>query len=143
VFVVLALFLAVLWRKPWLFVAVVCADVVANLLSFGLRDWIGRRRPPLVYPEPKALVHVPHSGSFPSGHAAMAFACATVLAWWDPRLAVPAFVLAAAIAWSRVYVGVHWPLDVLGGAVLGVLVAIALLRLAAVLRRSRRARTTG
>jgi undecaprenyl-diphosphatase len=143
VFVVLALFLAILWRKPWLFVAVVCADVVANLLSFGLRDWIGRRRPPLVYPEPKALVHVPHSGSFPSGHAAMAFACATVLAWWDRRLAVPAFVLAAAIAWSRVYVGVHWPLDVLGGAVLGVLLAIALLRLAAVLRRSRRARPTG
>ncbi len=142
-FVVLAVFLAVLWRKPWLFVAVVCADVVANLLSFGLRDWIGRRRPTLVYPEPKALVHVPHSGSFPSGHAATAFACATVLAWWDRRLAVPAFVLAAAIAWSRVYVGVHWPLDVLGGAVLGVLVAIALLRLAAVLRRSRRARTIG
>jgi undecaprenyl-diphosphatase len=143
VFVVVALFLAVLWRKPWILVAVVCADIAADLLSYGLRDWIGRRRPPLVYPEPKPLVHAPHSAAFPSGHSATAFACATVLAWWDRRLAVPAFVLAAAIAWSRVYVGVHWPLDVVGGAVLGVLVATALLKLAAILRRSRPAQRTG
>jgi undecaprenyl-diphosphatase len=143
VFVVVALFLAVLWRKPWILVAVVCADIAADLLSYGLRDWIGRRRPPLVYPEPRPLVHVPHSAAFPSGHSATAFACATVLAWWDRRLAVPAFVLAAAIAWSRVYVGVHWPLDVVGGAVLGVLVATALLKLAAILRRSRPAQRTG
>ena len=140
-FVVVGLFLAVLWRKPWFFVVVVCVDAAAEALSYGLRDWIGRRRPPLVYPEPKPLVHVPHSGAFPSGHAATAFACATVLACWDRRLAVPAFVLAAAIAWSRVYVGVHWPLDVLGGAVLGVLVATALLRLLRALRRSRPAPT--
>jgi undecaprenyl-diphosphatase len=113
------------------------ADAAADLLSLGLRDWIGRRRPPLVYPEPKPLVHVPHSGSFPSGHASIAFACATVLAWRVPRLRAPAFVLAAAIAWSRVYDGVHWPLDVLGGAVFGVLVAIALLMLARGLPRSR------
>jgi undecaprenyl-diphosphatase len=129
VFVVVALFLAVLWRKPWLFVAVLCADAAVDLFSYGMRDWIGRRRPPLVYPEPKPLVHVPHSGSFPSGHAATAFACATVLAWWDRRLAVPAFVVAAVIAWSRVYVGVHWPLDVLGGAVLGLGIGYALVLL--------------
>jgi membrane-associated phospholipid phosphatase len=133
----------VVWRRPWIFVAVLCADVAADLLSYGTRDWIDRRRPPLVYPEPKPLVHVPHSGSFPSGHSANAFACATVLAWYDRRLAVPAFVLAAAIAWSRVYVGVHWPLDVLGGAVLGVLLATALLMLAAIPRRSRQEPKTG
>ncbi|HXZ57055.1 MAG TPA: phosphatase PAP2 family protein [Gaiellaceae bacterium] len=138
-----ALILAVLWRRPWLFVAVLAADAAADVISLGLRDWIDRRRPPLVYPEPRPLVGVPHSGSFPSGHAATAFACATVIAWTAPRLAVPAFVLAAAISWSRIYVGVHWPLDVLGGAVLGVLVATALLTLARALRRSRRARPAG
>jgi undecaprenyl-diphosphatase len=120
----------VLWRKPWLFVTVLSADAAADALSYGMRDWIGRRRPALVYPDPKPLVPVPHSGSFPSGHAAMAFACATVLACWDRRLAVPAFVLAAAIAWSRVYVGVHWPLDVLGGAILGVGIGYGLVLLA-------------
>jgi undecaprenyl-diphosphatase len=119
------------------------ADFGANGLSYGLREWIDRRRPPLVYPEPKPLVGVPHSGSFPSGHASVAFACATVIAWRVPRLGVPAFVLAAAIAWSRVYVGVHWPLDVLGGAVLGVLVATALLMLVRARPRSRPATRAG
>jgi membrane-associated phospholipid phosphatase len=140
---VAAAVLAILWRKPWLFAVVLAADLVGDALSYGLRDWIGRRRPPLVYPEPRPLVHTPHSGSFPSGHATIAFACATVIAWQVPRLAFPAFALAAAIAWSRVYVGVHWPLDVLGGAALGVLVATALLTLVEALRRSRREMRTG
>ena len=143
VFVLVGLLLAALWRRPWLAVVLVVADASSDALSYGLRQWIGHPRPPSVYAEPKPLVHVPHSGSFPSGHSATAFACATVLAYWSPRLRVPVFVLAAAIAWSRVYVGVHWPLDVLGGAALGIVVATALLMLLAVPRRSRRARRAG
>ena len=142
-FLVAAAVVALLWRRPWLLVLVLASDLVAELLSYGMRDWIGRRRPPLVYPQPKPLVHVPHSGSFPSGHATAAFACATVIAWRAPRLAFPAFVLAGAIAWSRVYVGVHWPLDVLGGAALGLLIATALLMLSAAPRRSPRATRAG
>ena len=135
--------LAVIWRRPWFFVALVTATLAADELSYLLRQWIGRDRPPLVYPNPKPLVSLPHSGAFPSGHATAAFAAATVIAWASRPLAVPAFLLAAAIALSRVYVGVHWPLDVLGGAVLGTLVAIALLRLAAARRRSLRSPPAG
>ncbi len=142
-FLVAGLVLAVLWRRPWLFVLVLGAAAIADAVSYGLRQWIGRERPPLVYPDPKPLVSVPSSGSFPSGHATIAFACATVIAWASPKLAVPAFLLAAAIAFSRVYAGVHWPLDVVGGAVLGVLLATALLRLGEALRRSRRATPPG
>jgi undecaprenyl-diphosphatase len=138
VFLVVGAVLALLWRRPWLLVLLLAADFAADGLSLALRQWIGRDRPPLVYPEPKPLVSVPHSGAFPSGHASTAFACATVLAWASPRLRVPAFVLAAAIAWSRVYVGVHWPLDVLGGAALGMLVSITLLKLSASRPRLRR-----
>jgi undecaprenyl-diphosphatase len=124
--------LAILWRRPWFFVALVTATLVADGLSYLLRQWIGRARPPLVYEDPRPLVGLPHSGAFPSGHAASAFAAATVIAWASRRLAVPAYLLAALVAWSRVYVGVHWPLDVIGGAALGTLVAIALLKLSAV-----------
>jgi undecaprenyl-diphosphatase len=135
--------LALVWRKPWLLAVLVTADLAADGLSLLLRAWIGRARPPSVYREPQPLVSVPHTAAFPSGHASTAFACATVIAWASRRLAAPAYVLAAAIAWSRVYVGVHWPLDVLGGALLGVLVSIALLKLLAVLQRSLPRRRAG
>jgi membrane-associated phospholipid phosphatase len=127
----------------WLFLQVALADLTAQLLSYGLRQWIGRERPPEVYPLPKPLVAVPHDGSFPSGHATVSFACATTLAFYAPRAAPAFFLLAAAIAWSRVYVGVHYPLDVLGGAALGVGIAIALRWLSANLPRSQQVRRAG
>jgi membrane-associated phospholipid phosphatase len=113
---------------------VLLADAAAFGASTALKAAVGERRPRGYDP----LVGLPHSSSFPSGHATMSFACATVLAVLEPR-AAPAFLaLAAAIAYSRLYLGVHWPLDVLAGAVLGSFVgtAIALLLLGAARRRS-------
>jgi undecaprenyl-diphosphatase len=117
--------------------------VVANLLAAGLKSAIGRERPNVAYPSPKPLVHGPHDPSFPSGHAATSFACATMLSFFVPRWAPAFFVLAAAIGWSRVYNGVHYPLDVLGGAALGVVVATALRWLVTGPLRSRLARRAG
>ena len=128
--------LAVLWRRPWLFLDVALADLAGQLISYGLKLGIGRERPNVAYADPKPLVHAPHDGSFPSGHATVSFACATVLSFYAPRAAPAFFLLAAAIAWSRVYVGVHYPLDVLGGAVLGVGIAIGLRWLTGARRRS-------
>ena len=134
VWLVLGLGLALLLRRPQLFLLLASADLVGQLSSYGLKEAVGRRRPHL-----DPLVGVPHSPSFPSGHAASSFACAAVLAWAEPRLAMPALVLAAAIAYSRVYLGVHYPLDVIGGAVLGLAVATALRLLLAARPRSPRA----
>lgn len=109
---------------------VLLADAAAQGVADALKSAVGSRRPHGYDP----LVAVPHSPSFPSGHATSSFACATVLCALAPRWS-PAFVLlAAAIAYSRLYVGVHWPLDVVAGAALGV--AIALLLLSTIRRRS-------
>jgi len=67
--------------------------------------------------------------SFPSGHAVTAFAAATSLFYIYRRWAVPLFLAASAVALSRICVGVHFPLDIAAGAVLGVLTAMGLLLL--------------
>jgi undecaprenyl-diphosphatase len=102
------------------------AIAVADWTSTAMKALVDRPRPPLRYPTPRTIVPLPHDSSFPSGHAATSFAAATMLSFAFPRLAPALFVLASAVAFSRVYVGVHYPLDVIGGAALGVLVATAL-----------------
>lgn len=124
------------WSRPWLWTRVGAAILVAESVSGALKEWADRERPPLSNPDPEPLVDLPATFSFPSGHATVSFACATVLSLAVPRLTLPLFALATLIAFSRVYVGVHYPFDVLVGAVLGVAIAIALRMLAAALRRS-------
>ena len=136
VWIAIAALVAALLRRPSVFVLTVGAVACADLLAFALKSAIDVNRPPVRYASPHALVHVPTDHSFPSGHSATSFAAALVLAHAVPRRAWLFYVLAAAIGFSRVYVGVHYPIDVLGGALLGLLVATALLRLARAPRRS-------
>jgi undecaprenyl-diphosphatase len=93
-----------------------------------LKEVVDRARPPLAEADLTALVSVPGSPSFPSGHAATAFAAATAVALLHPRLRLPAFGLAALVALSRVYLGVHFWLDIAAGAALGALIGLATVR---------------
>jgi undecaprenyl-diphosphatase len=132
VWLAIALVLTVIWRRPSIFVTVLLADLAADLLAELGKAIVQRHRPFEHQLGPASSTH-----SFPSGHTATSFACATVLSALAPRWRVPFFVLAALIGFSRVYNAMHYPTDVLAGAVLGVLTALLLL--AAGRRRSRRA----
>jgi undecaprenyl-diphosphatase len=129
---------AFVWRRPFIVAWVAITILLGDLSAHFLRQAVDRPRPWRRYALPHTLVPAPKDPSFPSGHTTIAFACATVLTFLQPRLGVPLFLLAAAIGFSRIYVGVHYPLDVLGGAVLGVAVGsavIALRQLAGARRR--------
>lgn len=104
---------ALLVATTWL------ATLAADAASFGVKDVTHRTRPFVAYHEIHPL-SVVHSSSFPAGHAATAFAGATLLSYVAPRAAPIFALLAVAVGVSRVYVGVHYPTDVLGGAALGV-----------------------
>lgn len=90
-----------------------------------LKNIICRPRPFVSFPEFTTLLISPPSGwSCPSGHSCSSFAAATTLFIHNKKLGVPALILAALIAFSRVFLFVHWPSDVLFGSALGVVSAI-------------------
>ena len=124
--VVLALAFGAVYRRWGTLWLTLIAVALADWTAMGIKALVDRERPSMEYADPKTLVPLPHDASFPSGHASTSFAAATMLSFAFPRLAPALFVLAAAVAFSRVYVGVHYPLDVIGGAALGILLATAL-----------------
>src|SRR6476661_7253095 len=122
VWVVLGVALALLdpeRRQSWL----ICAALgpVAIGLNYGIKLLVRRPRPVLEGLPP--LGGAPSSLSFPSAHATSSFACATAMTRIAPEAAV-LFVLAAAIAACRPYLGMHYPSDVLAGIVLGVVLGL-------------------
>jgi undecaprenyl-diphosphatase len=120
-------------RVPLAFLAALTATLSASLVVSPLKELFDRARPPEADPGLGALVPIPENASFPSGHAATAFAAATAIAILSPRMRPWALALAAAVALSRVYLRVHFPLDVVAGALvgagLGALCALVALRL--------------
>ena len=100
----------------------IAASNVVNLgATLALKLAFNRQRPAVAYP---AIIYdkVEESGpSFPSGHTSAAFATATSLSLVFPKWYViaPSFVYAGAVGYSRLYLGVHYPSDVLAGALLG------------------------
>src|SRR5882672_11141930 len=116
VWVGIALGLGLLRRRRW-------AGVHQAMLSIGLavlladaiaKPFISRHRPYVDFPDVVLLAGPRPSGSFPSSHAAGAFAGAYALSRVYPEFAGVLWLLASLVAVSRVYVGVHFPLDVIG-----------------------------
>ncbi len=100
-----------------------------------LKPLVGRIRPFAFRPDLSLLVPPPGDASFPSGHTAAAFAVVFALKTVGSPLWRPVLALSAATAFSRLYLYVHWPTDILGGILLGAAVGWAGAKLAEVLLR--------
>jgi undecaprenyl-diphosphatase len=104
-------------------VGVVVADAIStHLFKYAL----SRTRPCIGLADVRLLVGCTNSPSFPSNHAVNASVLATLAVLHMPRLWLPPIALALLVGYSRVYVGVHYPLDVLAGSLLGITVALVL-----------------
>ena len=116
----------------WLFVSVVLwignrrresvllafGIVIGGLIFLPIKFAFSRARPSLVVPGANAL-DIEGGGSFPSGHSKNAFTAYVVLGSKWKRLRLPLGILACLVAVSRIYVGVHWPFDVIVGSIVG------------------------
>ena len=108
-------------------ISLFCSILINNLL---LKNLLGRVRPYEVVEGLQHLIPAPVDYSFPSGHAGSSFAVAVILLIYLPkRYGIPAIILAGLIACSRLYLGVHYVLDVLSGSVIGAGIALAIWRL--------------
>lgn len=110
-------------------VMILSMGITLLLGEFFLKNLFGRVRPCNLVDDIDMLVSCPQSFSFPSGHTSSSFASATTIFKWNKKYGVIALVLAFLIAFSRLYNYVHFPTDVLAGALLGILTSLLLYHL--------------
>lgn len=102
---------------------------LSHIISQILKPIIGRPRPFIMNPDVPLLIHTPGGYSCPSGHSSSSFAAATVIWLFNSRYGSAALMLAILIAFSRIFLFVHYPSDTIVGSLLGVLCAFVVLYL--------------
>ncbi|MBI5328378.1 MAG: phosphatase PAP2 family protein [Deltaproteobacteria bacterium] len=100
-------------------VIVIFVVLASDFTTDILKDFIQRGRPCNALSDIRILVGCTKSFSFPSGHATNAFAVAVYLSYNYRKYSPLLFLMAVLIAYSRIYVGVHYPLDIAGGVLVG------------------------
>ncbi|HHU73652.1 MAG TPA: phosphatase PAP2 family protein [Clostridiales bacterium] len=120
IFIAFLLLLTRKYQKSGL--ALICTICLSLILGDHIiKPLIMRPRPCHAYPWVPLLISCPITPSFPSGHSMVAAASATVLIYYHRLTAIGAIIIALAIAFSRIYLFVHYPSDALGGILLGIL----------------------
>ena len=121
-----------LWKKNRLMVASVGISIVLSRLVITeiLKILLHRARPYMVLETVnKLIVENKDFQTFPSGHAAIFFALAMAVYFFNKKLGIIFFVSAILISVARIFVGVHWPSDILAGVVVGIISAIIINKL--------------
>jgi undecaprenyl-diphosphatase len=102
--------------------ALILCYVIGNL---SLKNLVGRTRPFDVIPLLGGLLITPPTDfSFPSGHTMCSFAASTVIFYMNKKIGIFALILSSFIGFSRLYLYVHYPSDVFGGMIIGILIGI-------------------
>lgn len=120
---ILILFLVFNYKKYWkmVFEALMAAFITRFVVAETIRLIWFRARPFVALNFIPLINQSPTEASFPSGHSTFYFALATIVYFYNKKLGILFFVASFFIAVSRVFVGVHWPSDILVGAILGIL----------------------
>ena len=114
-------------------ISMIIGLIITNLI---IKNWVARVRPYELIEGLELIIERQHDFSFPSGHTTNSFACAWVIFRMEKkRWGVPALVLAILISLSRLYVGVHYPTDVIGGMAIGIFSAEAAMPIVRLMRR--------
>ncbi len=113
-------------KKKWLAFGHLGLTALGVYLLNNLIALIHFRERPFLHDGVKQIVNPISEKSFPSDHAAASFAVATVILFYNKALGVFLFILAIFVGLGRIYTGVHYPLDVLGGAIVGILSALVI-----------------
>lgn len=125
---VLAILLLINYKKYWKMVleALIAAGFTRFVLAEIIRQFWFRQRPFVLQNFVPLIVQSAEEASFPSGHATFFFALATIVYFYNKKLGIIFFIASFFIALARVFVGVHWPSDILAGALLGILMGYIL-----------------
>ena len=106
--------------------ALILCGITGNIL---LKNLIARERPCWLNETVQMLISIPKDYSFPSGHTMSSFASATVLTHYERKKGIAACILAAMIAFSRLYLYVHFPTDILAGMLIGIVIGLSVCKI--------------
>lgn len=111
-------------KKKQLIVKAIMAGMLAWLITQIVKDLLPAIRPFIINYNPPLTLTLPFGASFPSSHAAFAFALATSVWLKNKTLGISYLIVALLVSWGRIISNVHFPVDILGGAIVGAFVSI-------------------